>query len=76
VAGPPDTVDPDDPWAAFEGRVGAVLAAFSAVDGKKLAEYSLESAPVYDGIAATDNRLYISLNNGSLICFSGSQPRR
>lgn len=38
VAGPPDMVPNNDPLAAFEGRLGVVLWAFSTHGGEKLAE--------------------------------------
>ena len=55
--------------AAFQGKQGAVLWSVSADDGKKLAEYKLESAPVFDGMIAARNRIYISLQDGSIVCF-------
>ena len=70
VAGIPDTVDPRDPLAAFEGRKGGVLCAMSASDGTKLAQYELESPPVLDGLAAANGRLYVSCVDGSITCFS------
>jgi hypothetical protein len=71
VAGPPDVLDPDDPLGAFEGRKGALLWAVSAEDGKKLAEYKLESTPVFDGMAAANGRLYVSLKDGTVLCMGG-----
>jgi len=68
VAGPPDLVDPDDPYAAFEGRKGAILRAISADNGEKIAQYSLEHAPVFDGMIAANNRLYLSTTNGRILC--------
>jgi len=68
IAGPPDTVDPKDPLGAFEGRKGGVLWAVSAENGKKLAEHKLDSAPVFDGMATANGRLYLSLKNGSVLC--------
>ena len=84
VAGPPDVVDekevfsqPDDAGirakvaeqsAALEGRKGALLWVVSASDGKKLAEYNLESPPVWDGMAASNGRLYISTRAGRVLC--------
>jgi len=52
VAGPPDVADTDDPWAAFDGRKGGELRAFSATDGKELSTRKLSAPPVYDGLAA------------------------
>jgi len=55
--------------AALEGREGALLLAVSAADGKKLAEYTLESPPVWDGMAAAGGRLYFATEDGTVICF-------
>jgi outer membrane protein assembly factor BamB len=71
VAGPPDVVPTDDPMAAFEGRKGSELWVFSKTDGRKLAEKKLDSPPVFDGMAAAKGRLYLSLEDGSIICFGG-----
>jgi outer membrane protein assembly factor BamB len=49
----------------------ALLIAVSASDGAELAQYQLDSSPVFDGIAAAYGRLYISMNDGSLLCMSG-----
>ncbi len=84
VAGPPDVADevvafrkPDDPAvqkslvqqeAALENRSGAMLLAVSASDGKKLAEYTLDSAPTWDGMAAASGRLYLSTMDGKVLC--------
>jgi len=71
AAGGPDVVDPSDPLAALEGRKGSRLWIISADDGEKLAEYELDSLPVFDGMAVTDGRLYISLEDGTIACFKG-----
>ncbi|MHC4084933.1 MAG: outer membrane protein assembly factor BamB family protein [Planctomycetota bacterium] len=68
VAGPRDIVDTDDPMAAFEGRKGALLYVHSAVDGRVLAEHKLEAPPVFDGLIAANARLYLSLENGTVVC--------
>ncbi len=71
AAGPPDVVPDDDPWAAFEGRGGAELWAFSARDGEKLAREKLPSPPVLDGMIAAGGRLYVSTTDGRLTCLGG-----
>jgi outer membrane protein assembly factor BamB len=68
MTGPPDVIDPTDPMAAFEGDKGGVLRVVSSVDGKKLAEYKLDSAPVFDGMIAASERLFISTLDGRLLC--------
>ena len=69
VAGPPDVMDEADPYAAFEGRKGAVLWSLAAADGKKLAVSELKSSPVFDGMIAAGGRLYIAATDGKVLCF-------
>ena len=71
IAGPPDVVPADDPYAAFDGRKGARLWAVSAADGRKLAEYQLDSLPVFDGLIAAGGRLYLATTDGQLLCYRG-----
>jgi hypothetical protein len=44
------------------------LCAVSAADGKTLAQYHLDSLPVFDGLAAAQGRLYLTLQDGRLLC--------
>jgi len=69
VAGPPDVIDPEDPLGAFEGRKGGVLTVFDSATGKKLSECKLPSAPVFNGAAAANGRLYLTMQDGSVACF-------
>jgi len=79
VAGPPELddtrrselilEDAEKAEAAFLGRQGALLCAVAAADGRPLAEYKLESSPVFDGMIAARERLFVSLQDGSLVCF-------
>ncbi|NIP22909.1 MAG: PQQ-binding-like beta-propeller repeat protein [Phycisphaerae bacterium] len=49
----------------------SVLAVMSAADGEVLKEYSLETEPVFDGMAAAYGKLYLSLKDGSVVCLGG-----
>jgi outer membrane protein assembly factor BamB len=71
MAGPPDVIPVDDPYAAFNGKMGARLWVVSATDGDKIAEYPLESLPVLDGLIAAGGRLYLATRDGQLQCFAG-----
>ena len=87
VAGPPNVVDeeeifshPDNPEvrakalrqrAILGGTEGGLLLAVAANDGKKVAEYRLDSPPVWDGMAAARGRLYLALRSGRVVCLSG-----
>jgi len=73
VAGAPDVLDPKDPYAAFESRRGARLVAVAAADGKKLAQAQLACPPVFDGMIAASNRLFASLEDGSVVCLAGRE---
>lgn len=69
VAGPPDEFDKKDPYAPFEGRRGGRLAVVSAKDGAVLARRQLGAAPTFDGMIAAAGRLFIALEDGSLVCY-------
>ena len=56
--------------SVLDGRSTAVLMAFSGADGHKLAEYKLSAPPVFDGMAATRGRIFVSLKNGTVVCFA------
>ena len=49
---------------SWRGARGALLWAVSAEDGRRLSAHKLQSPPVWDGMAATENRLFVSLRNG------------
>jgi len=68
LAGPPDVVPAEDPYAAFDGRLGARLWAVSREDGTRLAEHRLDSIPVFDGLIAAQGRLYLSTQDGEVLC--------
>jgi hypothetical protein len=46
----------------------SLLMAFAASDGAELARYELTAVPVHDGMAAARGRLYLSLENGQIVC--------
>ncbi|NOU36090.1 MAG: PQQ-binding-like beta-propeller repeat protein [Kiritimatiellaceae bacterium] len=69
VAGQPDVFNRADPFAAFEGRAGGSLWTVSPTNGERVSECTLSSPPVYDGMAAANNALYISAMDGSVACF-------
>ena len=71
VTGLPNLVPEEDSWAAFKGQKGGELWLFSASDGKKLARYNLGAEPVYEGLIATQGWLYVSLQDGRVLCLEG-----
>ena len=72
VAGPPDKAEDDNTGhrgPAALGRTGSLFA-LAAGAGSKLAEYPLSAAPVFDGLIAANDRLYIATLDGRVQCFS------
>jgi len=57
----------DDAW---HGKRGGLVWAVSLENGEKLAEYRLENVPVFDGMAAAEGKLFLSLANGQVVCFT------
>ena len=66
VAGTPVAFPEDDLAKVYEGRMGGILWAASTATGKKLAEYKLDAAPVWDSMAVAGGRLYIATQDGKL----------
>jgi hypothetical protein len=69
LAGPPDVIDQDDPYGAFEGRKGGRLWAVSTTDGSKITEYPLKSPPVFDGLIASQQQLFLTTIDGCVSCW-------
>ena len=61
--------------AALEGRNGGTLLAIGDADGMTLADYDLESPPIFDGMVAADGRLYVAAMNGSVVCLGRVVPK-
>jgi hypothetical protein len=87
VAGPPSILDedalfenPEDPKLlkqkvqqdkANKGQLGAKLMIVSAIDGKRQAQYDLDSPPCWDAMAVADGKVLISTEDGKVLCFVG-----
>lgn len=54
--------------ALLNGSEGALLRAVSASDGSTLSSMQIESLPVWDGLAAAHGRLFLSTQDGTVIC--------
>jgi len=72
IGGMPDAFDPNDPSApcnaAFEGEKGGLLSIASADNGHRVGGRPLEAPPVWDGLDAAGGRLYLALEDGSVLC--------
>lgn len=66
----PDTIDPKDPLASFEGRAGALLWSVSTADGARKAQYRLDAPPAFDGLIAAGGKLYMTTIDGAVSCWA------
>ncbi|MDG1894380.1 MAG: PQQ-binding-like beta-propeller repeat protein [Fuerstiella sp.] len=79
LAGPPESddlrgneltlLDGNKSEAVFLGKAGASLCVVEAEKGRQLAQHELPAAPVFDGMIAAQRQLFLSLQDGSLLCF-------
>jgi hypothetical protein len=88
VSGPPDLVDerqafhnPDDPdiqarlkrqAAAYEGSEGGELWVVDKANGNVVTRYALKTIPVFDGMAAAGDSLYLATTDGCILRLSGA----
>jgi hypothetical protein len=70
IAGPPDKIDPKDPLATLENRGAAMLWVYDSESGKRTAEHDLKATPVFDGMIAGPNRIFMSMSDGSVVCMT------
>lgn len=84
VVGPPDLLDEEAAFtarltpqleeqlqaqdAANRGAAGSVLMTVSARNGEILAEHRLPDLPQWDGLAVANGRLFLTTENGMLLC--------
>jgi len=54
---------------AWQGRRGGHLWVVDTQDGRKLTEYELDGIPVFDGMAVGENKVFLSLAGGKVVCF-------
>ena len=59
--------------AAIAGERGAVLRIVSTKDGSTLANSTLPTPPVFDGLVAAYGRLYSVGQDGSVLCLDDDQ---
>ena len=78
IAGPPDPgprkadimefQNPQEAIDRFTGKKGVFLAAYDKAKGKSLGKIKLSCMPVFDGMITANRKLYISMQDGSIIC--------
>jgi len=71
LAGVPDIVPKQDPYASYKGKLGGQLYVVGAAAGEVERKVKIPAEPVFNGIAATPGRLFLTLKNGSVIGLSG-----
>ncbi len=56
---------------AWLGKEGALIWAVSADTGEKQAEFQIPAIPIWDGMIAARGRLYLALQDGTVLCLGG-----
>jgi hypothetical protein len=69
LAGWPDKQPESDPYGAFQGRLGGELRVISTQDGAERTHLVLNAPPVFDGLMAADEKLFMSLTDGTVSCW-------
>ena len=62
-------------FASYRGEKGAKIVAVAVEDGAIKGKLDLPAVPVLDGMASAGGRLYLSLNDGTVICL-GDEERQ
>ena len=84
MAGPPRIFDEKEAWkriyepdtqaqlarqaSILQGNEGGLLWAVSAASGETLSRGELASVPVWAGMAAAYGRLYVPMEDGTVVC--------
>jgi hypothetical protein len=71
LAGPPDLPPEQGAYEAMIGKRGALFRVVSTSDGSRLAEFETDEVPVFDGLIAAGERVYMTTLDGTLICLGG-----
>ena len=64
-----DRRDPE----ALTGAAGMVLRTVDPGDGSVVSEQELDALPVFDGLIAANQRLYLSCADGSVRCYGSGK---
>ena len=56
-------------FAVYRGERGGLLRTYAISDGSESSRQTQESPPVWDGMAATEGRLYMAAVDASIVCF-------
>jgi len=85
IAGPPDVAEKsegilsylneENALASRRGDKGSLLQIVSAENGELLAGYELDCTPIFDGLATAGGRLYLSTQEGRVVCYGENRPR-
>lgn len=58
---------------ALDGKQGGRFLVVSTKDGSRIAEFQVDSLPVWDGMSAAYGRVYLATTDGRVICY-GREP--
>ncbi|MBL7141196.1 MAG: LamG domain-containing protein, partial [Planctomycetes bacterium] len=56
---------------AIDGKLGALMHVVSCATGETISECRLSVTPTFDGMAVIGGKLYISMTDGTILCYEG-----
>ena len=69
LGGGGQTTDPTALLHGYDEETPGQIRIYSAKDGAELSRLQLKAAPVWEGMAVTNGRLYVATTNGRVTCF-------
>jgi len=71
IGGMPQPQEDSPLVSLYDGQEGGALRILSAADGQEVSQTNLKFPPVWDGMAAAAERLYMSAADGTVHCLGG-----
>ncbi len=73
LVGPPDLAPDEGAYEAMIGKRGSRFRVVSTANGATLAEFEMKEVPVFDGLIAAGERLYMSTMDGTVVCLGAKK---
>jgi hypothetical protein len=70
LGGGGQTTDLTAPLNGYDNETPGQIRIYSVKDGAELSRLELKTAPVWEGLAATNGRLYVATTDGRVTCFA------
>ena len=62
-------MEKQDPWGHVQGRMGGAVGLYAKSDGAQITEIPLDASPLFDGLSAARDNVFLVTERGELLCF-------